>query len=128
MTKKKKNQEESKLLDAIIHGIEEKKGTDIVILDLENIPNSICSYFVICTGSSSTQVEALADSITEEVHKALKIKPWHVEGYENKQWILIDYIDVVVHVFQPDVREFYGIEELWADAALTRVEPVALKP
>lgn len=128
MTKKKKNQEESKLLDAIIHGIEEKKGTDIVILNLENIPNSICSHFVICTGSSSTQVEALADSITEEVQKALKIKPWHVEGYENKQWILIDYIDVVVHVFQPDVREFYGIEELWADAVLTRVEPLAAKP
>jgi len=128
MAKKKKNQEETKLLDAIIHGIEEKKGTDIVILDLDNIPNSICSHFVICTGTSSTQVEALADSVTEEVQKALKIKPWHVEGYENKQWILIDYIDVVVHVFQPDVREFYAIEDLWADAVLTRVEPLTAKP
>ncbi len=128
MAKKKKNQEETKLLDAIIHGIEEKKGTDIVILDLDAIPNSICSKFVICTGTSSTQVEALADSITEEVQKALSIKPWHVEGYENKQWILIDYIDIVVHVFQPEIREYYGIEELWADAALTRVEPLLAKP
>jgi ribosome-associated protein len=128
MAKKKKNQEETKLLDAIIHGIEEKKGPDIGILDLDNIPNSICSHFVICTGTSSTQVEAVADSVTEEVQKALKIKPWHVEGYENKQWILIDYIDVVVHVFQPDVREFYAIEDLWADAVLTRVEPLTAKP
>jgi ribosome-associated protein len=128
MAKKKKIQKETKLLDAIIHGIEEKKGTDIVILDLDNIPNSICSHFVICTGTSSTQVEAVADSVTEEVQKALKIKPWHVEGYENKQWILIDYIDVVVHVFQPDVREFYAIEDLWADAVLTRVEPLTAKP
>lgn len=128
MAKKKKNQEETKLLDAIIHGIEEKKGTDIVILDLDNIPNSICSHFVICSGTSSTQVEAVADSVMEEVQKALKIKPWHTEGYENKQWILIDYIDAVVHVFQPDVREFYAIEDLWADAVLTRVEPVTAKP
>jgi len=127
MAKKKKIQKETKLLDAIIHGIEEKKGTDIVILDLENIPNAICSYFVICTGNSSTQVEALADSIEEEVQKTLKIKPWHVEGYENKQWILLDYMDVVVHVFQPDVREFYALQELWADAVFTRVEPLALK-
>jgi ribosome-associated protein len=120
MAKNKKNKEESKLLDYIIKGIEEKKGTDIVIMDLEAIPNSICGHFIVCTGNSSTQVEAIADSIEDEVRKGMNIKPWHVEGYENKEWILMDYIDTVVHVFQPEIREFYAIEDLWADAVLKK--------
>lgn len=125
MAKNKKNKEESKLLDYIIKGIEEKKGTDIVIMDLEAIPNSICGHFIVCTGNSSTQVEAIADSIEDEVRKGLNIKPWHLEGYENKEWILMDYIDTVVHVFQPEIREFYAIEDLWADAVLRKHEALA---
>ena len=125
MAKNKKNKEESKLLDYIIKGIEEKKGTDIVIMDLEAIPNSICGHFIVCTGNSSTQVEAIADSIEDEVRKGMNMKPWHVEGYENKEWILMDYIDTVVHVFQPEIREFYAIEDLWADAVLKKHEALA---
>ncbi|MBW7936205.1 MAG: ribosome silencing factor, partial [Flavobacteriales bacterium] len=102
------------------------KGSDIIVMDLESIPNSICSYFVICTGNSSTQVESIADSVIEEVRKQCKTKPWHMEGYENKQWILIDYIDIVVHIFQPDIREFYAIEDLWADAQISK--PKAKQP
>ncbi|MBE2245983.1 MAG: ribosome silencing factor [Candidatus Competibacteraceae bacterium] len=119
MAKAKKNNTEQKLIDNIIQGIEDMKGTDIVLMNLDGISNSICSHYVICTGNSSTQVESIADSVIEEVRKKSKMKPWHVEGYENKQWILIDYIDVVVHVFQPEIRDFYAIEELWGDAQVT---------
>lgn len=120
MTKKKKT--ENKLLKSIIKGIEEKKGFDIVSLDLSQIPSAICKEFVVCSGSSSTQVEAIADSVLEEVWKTSKEKPWHKEGFENKEWILIDFVDTVVHIFQPEIREFYGLEDLWADARVTVYE------
>jgi ribosome-associated protein len=120
MTKKKTT--ENKLLKSIIKGIEEKKGFDIVSLDLSKIPSAVCKQFVVCSGSSSTQVEAIADSVLDEVQKATKEKPWHKEGFENKEWILIDFVDTVVHIFQPEVREFYGLEDLWADAEVTAYE------
>ncbi|MCG9911567.1 MAG: ribosome silencing factor [Flavobacteriales bacterium] len=104
------------LIEFAIHGIREKKGKEIHLLDLSDIPTAVCKYFLICNGDSTTQVQALADSIIEEVRKATGEKPWHTEGYDNKEWILIDYADLVVHVFLPEVRDFYGLEDLWADA------------
>ena len=108
--------EEIKLQEIIVQGLNEKKGKDIVVLDLDGIPESVTRAFVICTGSSTTQVSALADSVVEEVRKKIGEKPWHIEGKTNSQWILIDYVSVVVHVFLNEYREFYGIEELWNDA------------
>ena len=104
------------LVTEIIRGIEEVKGQDIQILDLREIENTVCDYFVICNGTSNTQVNAIVNSIQKMVSKALKEKPWHVEGSDNAEWILMDYVHVVVHVFQKHIREFYDIEGLWGDA------------
>ena len=114
MTKKKVNTDE--LITVIIKGIEEVKGENINIIDLRAIENTVCDYFIICDGSSNTQVNAIAGSIQKIVSKALKDKPWHVEGENNATWILMDYVHVVVHVFQKETREFYDIENLWGDA------------
>jgi len=112
----KENNNQDQLISLIIKGIEEVKGENINILDLRAIENTVCDYFVICDGSSNTQVNAIAGSIQKTVSKALKDKPWHVEGENNATWILMDYIHVVVHVFQKETREFYDIENLWGDA------------
>ncbi len=109
------------LVKAIVHGMEEKKGRNIVYLDLRNIPNSVCEFFVLCDAESTTQVNALAYSVEESVKKKTGESPWHMEGLSNNQWILIDYVNVVAHVFQTPYREFYNIEKLWADAELTVV-------
>lgn len=107
------------LAETVIKGIQEKKGKNIVCLNLKNIENAVCDYFIICHGDSNTQVEAIANSIDDEVKKDLGEDPWHSEGYENAEWILVDYVDVVVHVFQKDVRDFYKLEQLWGDADIT---------
>jgi len=112
----KKNNTSDQLISLIVKGVEEVKGENINILDLRKIDNTVCAYFVICDGNSNTQVNAIAASIQKTVSKALKEKPWHVEGENNATWILIDYIDVVVHVFQKETRAFYDIENLWGDA------------
>lgn len=104
--------------ELIIHGIQEKKGNEIVRLDLRNIHSSVADYFVICHAESSTQVKAIASSVEKEVYNALKQDPWRVEGLEHGEWVLLDYIDVVVHIFKTDKRQFYGIEELWGDAEM----------
>ena len=104
------------LVAEIIRGIEEVKGQDIQILDLSEIENTVCDYVIICNGTSNTQVNAIVNSIQKIVSKALKEKPWHVEGSDNAEWILMDYVHVVVHVFQKHIREFYDIEGLWGDA------------
>lgn len=109
------------LVKAIVHGMEEKKGRNIVYLDLRNVPNSVCEFFVLCDAESTTQVNALAYSVEESVKKGTGESPWHMEGLSNNQWILIDYVNVVAHVFQTPYREFYNIEKLWADAELTVV-------
>ncbi len=100
----------------VVHGMQEKKGNDIVLLDLRKINSAVCDYFVICHADSSPQMRALADSVEEEVFKATNQRPWRVEGYATGEWILLDYVDVVVHVFKTDKREYYGIEDLWGDA------------
>jgi len=116
------NNSAKQLADTIVEGIQDKKGTNIAILDLTKLDNTICQYFVICEGESTTHVDALAESVNEYVRKHADEKPNHVEGRENAQWILLDYFDVVVHVFHKDVRTFYNLEELWADAKRTEIE------
>jgi len=112
----------NQLITFIIEGIENVKGDDIQLLDLREIENNVCDYFIICTGNSSTQVDAIVNSIQKHVSKNLKDKPWHVEGQNGSQWILMDYVNIVVHVFQQKAREFYDIEGLWGDAKVTMVE------
>ena len=120
MSKKEINNDE--LLTNIILGIEEVKGEDINILDLREIDNAACDYFVICNGNSNTQVNAIMNSVQKTVSKSIKDKPWHVEGGDNSEWILMDYVNVVVHVFQKHIREYYNIESLWGDAKITLIE------
>ena len=110
------------LITQIIRGIEEVKGQEIEILDLREIENTVCDYFIICNGTSNTQVNAIVNSVQKSVSKELREKPWHVEGMDNAEWVLIDYVHVVVHVFQKHIREFYDIEGLWGDAHTIKIE------
>src|SRR5690606_2647998 len=118
MIKNKKSVSSARLSEVVIHGMQEKKGNEIVRLDLRNIRSSVSDYFVICHADSATQVNALARSVAEEVFKALNQEPWRREGLEHGEWILLDFVDVVVHIFKTDKRKFYGIEDLWGDAEL----------
>jgi len=120
MTKKNTNNDD--LLALIIKGIEDVKGNDINILDLRDIENTVCDYFVICNGNSNTQVNAIVGSFQKVVSKELKEKPWHVEGEQNGEWVLMDYVSIVVHVFQKHIREYYNIESLWGDAKITTID------
>lgn len=104
------------LAESVVNGILEKKGQNVRWLDLRNIENAVCDYFIICEGGSNTQVEAIADSVEVTVKKETAQRPYRSEGWENALWILIDYINVVVHVFERDTRQFYNLESLWADA------------
>jgi ribosome-associated protein len=116
MVKNKLLNESTYISELAIFGIQEKKGNDIVRLDLRNIFSSVTDYFVICHADSTTQVKAIANSIEEEIFKAIQQEPWRKEGLEYGEWILLDYINVVVHIFRTDKREFYGVEDLWGDA------------
>ncbi|MBP9793680.1 ribosome silencing factor [Flavobacterium amnicola] len=118
----KKAAENDILLANIIKGIEDVKGNDIDILDLRELENTVCDYFVVCNGNSNTQVNAIVNSVQKSVSKELKEKPWHVEGTENGEWVLMDYVHIVVHVFQKHIREYYNIESLWGDAKITTIE------
>ena len=120
MAKKKVSNDD--LIANIIKGIEDVKGNDIDILDLRQIDNTVSDYFIICNGNSNTQVNAIVNSIQKVVSKELKDKPWHVEGSENAEWVLMDYVNVVVHVFQKHIREYYNIEGLWGDAQIISIE------
>ena len=111
-----------KLIDTIIRAIQDKKGKNIVSLDLSKIDGAICSCFIVCNADSTTQVAAIAAGIEEKVLETLGEKVWRVEGQQNALWIAMDYVDVVVHIFQTELREFYKLEELWADAPATRYE------
>ena len=120
MTKEKPNADQ--LISVILSGIEDVKGQQINILDLREIENTVCDYFIICEGTSNTQVNAIVNSVQKKVSKELKDKPWHIEGNDNAEWVLMDYVNVVVHVFQKHIREFYDIESLWGDAKTTVIE------
>lgn len=106
----------------IVQGMQEKKALNIVTMDLRDVENSVADYFVICSGSSDTQLDAIADSVEEEMYKHGGMNPWRKEGSDNKEWILLDYVDVVVHIFKKDRREFYALEKLWGDATITEVD------
>jgi ribosome-associated protein len=106
----------------IIEAIREKKGHQIITIDLREIENSICDCFVICHGESVTQVGAISESVEKKMREEAKIRPHHVEGLQNSHWVLIDYFDILVHVFQEEYRAFYRLEELWADGKVTQVE------
>jgi ribosome-associated protein len=116
MAKRKISSETQDLLLAINESMLEKKAEDILILNLGKIENAITQYFVICTGNSNTHVNTIAQYVEFNVRAQLKDRPWKKEGFENSEWILLDYVNVVVHVFQPQARSFYRLEQLWADA------------
>ena len=109
------------LVTTITEAIQEKKGSNIVIADLKKIEGTICQYFIICTGNSPAQVEAITESIGDMVRERLREKPAHVVGLENAQWVAMDDTDVLVHIFLPDVRTYYDLEHLWEDATLTQI-------
>ncbi len=116
------NTSTEQLVDTIVEGIQEKKGTNIAILDMRKIDGSICQFFIICDGDSNTHVDAIGNSVEDYVRKKINDKPFHIEGRENAEWILVDYVDVVVHIFQKPIRSFYNLEDLWADAKRTDIE------
>ena len=119
MTVKKINTDD--LIAEIVKGIDDVKGEDVQLLDLREIENTVCDYFIVCSGNSNTQVKAISGSIQKNVSKNLKDKPWHIEGEVNSEWVLMDYVNVVVHVFQKQIREYYDIESLWGDAKITSI-------
>ncbi|MCF8336169.1 MAG: ribosome silencing factor [Bacteroidales bacterium] len=112
------------LLNKIIKGIQDKKGKEIISLNISEIENSICDYFVICHGTSSRHVDAITDSIEQEVKKELNEKPYHKEGLDNFTWVLIDYASIIIHIFQKEYRDFYNLENLWADAPMHKYQDV----
>lgn len=119
---KKVKAETEKLSEAILEGIQNLKGKDITIIDLESIQHTECSYFIICHGTSSTHVDSIAKSVEGSVKESLETDVWHRDGYRNALWILLDYGDIMVHVFQKEAREFYNLEGLWADAKIKTIE------
>ncbi len=122
MAKKRLGSSAEELSEAIVKGMQEKKAVDIVVMDLRKVKNAVADFFVVCSGGSDKQLDAIASGVDEEVFKALKENPWHSEGKNNKEWVLLDYIDVVVHIFQKEKREFFALERLWGDAKITEIE------
>jgi ribosome-associated protein len=121
MAKKRKGANSETLSGVIVKGMQEKKASDIVVMDLRKIKNAVADFFVICSGNSDKQLDAISDSIDAEVYKKFQENPWHTEGKNNKEWMLLDYINVVAHVFRKDRREFYALERLWGDADITEI-------
>lgn len=109
------------LISKIICGIDEVKGDQVVLLDLRTIENTVCNYHIICDGTSNTHVNAIVNSVHKTVKKSLEEKPYQTEGSENAEWVLIDYVDVVVHVFQKQIRSHYNLESLWGDAQSNQI-------
>jgi ribosome-associated protein len=110
------------LLESIIEGMKEKKAKNITVLNLNEIENKVCDYFVICDADSKTHVNSIADSVEDTVIKLANEKPYHAEGHQNGEWILLDYINIVVHVFLKEMRDYYNIEALWGDAEFKIIE------
>jgi len=121
MAKKILKKTSKQLSDIIIKGIQEKKGNDIVSINLKKISGSVSDYFVVCHGSSNTHVQSIARSVDETVKKTIGLDPVHTEGLQNAEWVLLDYFDVVVHVFIKDSRDFFQLEKLWADAEIKNI-------
>ena len=123
MTKHKLDESDI-LLETIIKGIQDVKGKDITILDLKNIETAVCKYFVICSGTSNTHVSSVSDNVRKFVSTEMQEKPWNTEGQSTSEWILLDYSDIVVHVFQEQTRAFYTLEDLWGDAEIRIIENI----
>lgn len=119
---KKSNTNTSELHSVIIDAIQEKKGNGIISLEFGALPNAICKHFIICHADSTTQVSAIAENVEDKVREKFKEKPWQRGGYDNSIWIVLDYVDIVVHIFQTEWRQFYKLEDLWADAEKTSFE------
>jgi ribosome-associated protein len=115
-------QDSDTLADLVVRGMQDKKAADIVVLNLKELKNAVADYFIICSANSDTQLEAVARSVEEEVEKVTGESPWQTEGRTNREWVLLDYVDVVVHVFLRDRRKFYALEELWGDANISYIE------
>ena len=111
-----------KLSQVVVKGMQEKKAKDITVLDLRKVNNAVSDFFVICSGTSDTQIQSIAESIEKEVYLLNKEDPWHKEGLNNKSWVLIDYVNVVAHIFKKDEREYYNLESLWGDAEVETFE------
>ncbi|GGK58277.1 ribosome silencing factor [Rufibacter glacialis] len=110
------------LAELVVKGMQERKAADIVILNLKSLKNAVSDYFIISSATSDTQLDAIATSIEEEVFKLTKENPWQSEGRTNREWVVLDYVDVVAHIFLKEKRNFYALEELWGDAEITHVE------
>lgn len=121
MYKIKTDTDSSILAQAIVEGMQDNKAKDIVILDLRHIPSSVTDFFVICSGDSTVQVEGISSTVTRHTRKELQEKPWHQEGKVTAEWILLDYVSVVAHIFHRDARAFYELEDLWSDAIRTDI-------
>lgn len=115
-------QDSDTLADLVVRGMQDKKASDIIVLNLKELKNAVADYFIICSANSDTQLEAVARSVEEEVEKVTGESPWQTEGRTNREWVLLDYVDVVVHVFLRDRRKFYALEELWGDANISYIE------
>jgi len=124
MSKRTSLKELKELKAAIIEAIEDKKGENIVSIEIGKIDNAITEYFIICNAQSNTQVNAISDGIEKDVRKKLKERPWHTEGRDNAQWIVMDYSSITVHIFQTPYRDFYKLEELWADAPIEKIKTI----
>lgn len=122
MNKKTKDPENEQIVKNIVEGIQERKGKEIVVVDMNRLKEAPCSYFVICEGDSTIHVNAVAHSIKEYVQEKAAVKPFAADGFENAEWIALDYGSVIVHVFQRHARQYYDIEHLWADADLQKIE------
>jgi ribosome-associated protein len=112
------------LIEKVTEGIQEKKGRGITVVDLTSIENTICKYFIICQGNSPNQVGAIVDSVKDFVRKGINVRPLAIDGMKNAEWVAMDYADILVHVFQPEMRAFYNLEHLWADAGLTTIPDI----
>lgn len=112
---------DKELLDIIVKGMQEKKANNITIIDLQNIENRFCNYFVICEAESKPQLQAITESVEEFTTKKLNIRPHHIEGMQNAEWILLDYLTIVAHIFKSEVRNYYNLEQLWADANIQHI-------
>jgi len=118
----KKTKKADKTVEAILEGIKRIKGKEILLIDLNSIDHSECGYYIICHGTSTTQVDSIAHSVEDTVKEITGENVWHRDGYKNSLWILLDYGDIMVHVFQEEARIFYNLEGLWADAKITKIE------
>ena len=114
--------ENKKLIEAIVEGLQEKKAKNIVVVDMSELDGAAFKYFVICEGSSTTQVNTIGESVMKYLRENLQTKPFAYDGFANSQWIVVDYGEILVHVFLPETREFYKLEQLWADAKINQIE------